>query len=189
MRERFVESPLVHPSVVLRTEALRALGGWRDGPFPEDYELWLRAIDAGRRFARLPEVLLRWRDTPSRLTRSDPRYGRDRFLATKLEALCRGPLSGRPAVVWGAGPIGKSWSRALAAAGRAAAAFVEVDPRKIGTRIHGVPVLALPEADEPCRAGCTSAPSASPARAGGCGPRRPVSASSTAGTSSPWRRR
>jgi hypothetical protein len=146
VRERFVESPLVHPSVALRTGALRALGGWRQGPFPEDYELWLRAIDAGRRFARLPEVLLRWRDTPSRLTRSDPRYGPDRFLATKLEALCRGPLSGRPAVVWGAGPIGKSWSRALAAAGHAVAAFVEVAPRKIGTRIHGVPVLALPEA-------------------------------------------
>ena len=146
VRERFVESPLVHPSVVMRSEALRALGGWREGPFPEDYELWLRAIDAGLRFARLPEVLLRWRDTPSRLTRSDPRYRRDCFLATKLEALCRGPLSGRPAVVWGAGPIGKSWSRALAAAGRAAAAFVEVDPRKIGTRIHGVPVLALSEA-------------------------------------------
>ena len=140
-RERFVESPLVHPSVALRTAALRRLGGWRDVDGPEDYELWLRGLDAGLRFAKLPEVLLRWRDSPGRLTRTDPRYAPDRFLRTKLEALARGPLAGRAAVIWGAGPIGKSWSLALAAAGQRVRAFVEVDPRKIGTRIHGVPVL------------------------------------------------
>jgi cellulose synthase/poly-beta-1,6-N-acetylglucosamine synthase-like glycosyltransferase len=146
LRERFVESPLVHPSVALRTASLRRLGGWRDGAGPEDYELWLRAVDAGLRFAKLPQVLLQWRDTPGRLTRTDPRYAPARFLATKLEALARGPLAGRPAAVWGSGPIGKSWSRALRAAGQRVVAFVEVDPRKIGTRIHDVPVLGLDEA-------------------------------------------
>jgi hypothetical protein len=137
---------------VARAAALRGLGGWREGPFPEDYELWLRAIDAGLRFARLPEVLMRWRDRPGRLTRSDPRYAPERFLATKLEALVRGPLSGRVPVVWGSGPIGKSWARALAAAGRPAAAFVEVSQRKIGTRIHGVSVVALSAATAPAGA-------------------------------------
>jgi hypothetical protein len=43
-RNRFVESPIVHPSV------------------------------AGLRFAKLPEVLLEWRDSPARLTRRDARY-------------------------------------------------------------------------------------------------------------------
>ncbi len=38
----YVESPLAHPSVMLRREALERLGGYADGPFPEDYELWLR---------------------------------------------------------------------------------------------------------------------------------------------------
>ena len=113
-RDRFVESPLAHPSVVLRREVLDGLGGWRDLHGPEDYDLWLRAFDAGHRFAKLPEVLLGWRDRPNRLTRTDPRYAPERFLELKLAALGRGPLAGgRGVVVWGAGPVGKGWARAL----------------------------------------------------------------------------
>jgi hypothetical protein len=146
-RDRFVESPLVHPSVAMRTAALRGLRGWREFDGPEDYDLWLRAFDAGLRFAKLAEVLLEWRDSPGRLTRTDPRYAPARFLALKLEALARGPLArSRPVVVWGAGPVGKAWSRALRAAGHELRAFVEVDPRKIGARLHGVPVVAVSEA-------------------------------------------
>ena len=145
-RDRFVESPLVHPSVAMRADALRGLGGWRAFDGPEDYDLWLRALDAGLRFAKLPEALLGWRDGRTRLTRVDPRYAPPRFLALKLEALARGPLAGsRPVVVWGAGPVGKAWSRALRVSGHALAAFVEVDPRKIGQRVHGAPVVAVGE--------------------------------------------
>jgi hypothetical protein len=146
-RARFVESPLVHPSVALRRGALAALGGYRDSAGPEDYELWLRAFDAGLRFAKLAETLLEWRDGPRRLTRCDPRYAPARFLDVKLRALERGPLAGRRAlVVWGAGPTGKSWARALGARGHRLAGFVEVDPRKLGARIHGVPVVPVAEA-------------------------------------------
>ena len=143
-RDRFVESPLVHPSVAARADALRGLGGWRAFEGPEDYDLWLRALDAGLRFAKLPETLLGWRDGTTRLTRVDPRYAPARFLALKLAALARGPLAGaRSAVVWGAGPLGKAWSRALRARGHALEAFVEVDPRKIGQRVHGAPVVSV----------------------------------------------
>jgi glycosyltransferase involved in cell wall biosynthesis len=147
-RERFVESPVVHPSVALRTSALRALGGYRDFDGPEDYELWLRAFDGRMRFAKLAETLLEWRDSPGRLTRSDPRYAPERFRSVKLEALARGPLAeaARPLVIWGAGRIGKAWSRALRARGLRHVAFVEVDPRKLGQRIHGVPVVPVARA-------------------------------------------
>ena len=57
-RDRFVESPLVHPSVAMRTATLRQLGGWRDFDGPEDYDLWLRGFDAGLRFAKLEETLV-----------------------------------------------------------------------------------------------------------------------------------
>jgi glycosyltransferase involved in cell wall biosynthesis len=146
-RDRFVESPLVHPSAAIRRAALRGLGGWRAFDGPEDYDLWLRGFDAGLRFGKLAEVLLDWHDSPGRLTRTDPRYAPGRFLALKLEWLARGPLAGtRPAVVWGAGPVGKSWSRALRAAGHEVRAFVEVNPRQIGARVHGVPVVPVDEA-------------------------------------------
>jgi glycosyltransferase involved in cell wall biosynthesis len=146
-RDRFVESPLVHPSVAMRTGPLRRLGGWRAFDGPEDYDLWLRAFDAGLRFAKLPQTLLEWRDSPRRLTRTDPRYAPARFLALKLDALARGPLSpGRSVVVWGGGPVGRAWSRALRRAGHAVAAFVDVDPRRLGGRLHGAPVVGVEEA-------------------------------------------
>jgi glycosyltransferase involved in cell wall biosynthesis len=146
-RDRFVESPIVHPSVAMRTATLRSLGGWRELDGPEDYDLWLRAFEAGLRFAKLERTLLAWRDAPGRLTRTDPRYAPDRFFALKLAALRRGPLAGlRATVVWGAGPIGKAWARALLAAGHPVAAFAEVNPRKIGGRVYGTPVLGAEEA-------------------------------------------
>jgi hypothetical protein len=144
VRDIWVESPLAHPSVMTRTQVLRALGGYREIDGPEDYDLWLRAHAAGRRFAKTPETLLDWRDRPDRLTRTDPRYSPDRFLALKVEALLTGPLrEDRPIVVWGAGPVGKAWARTLAARGRPVAAFVEVDPRKIGQRIREAPVVGV----------------------------------------------
>jgi hypothetical protein len=142
-RDRFVESPVVHPSVAMRAAALRALGGYRETGGPEDYDLWLRAFEAGLRFAKLDATLLEWRDSPGRLTRRDPRYSPEAFLRLKVGALVRGPLRGRPAVVWGAGPVGKAFARALVDASQRVLAFVDVDPRKIGQVVHGVPVVGL----------------------------------------------
>jgi glycosyltransferase involved in cell wall biosynthesis len=148
-----VESPLAHPSVMMRAETLRALGGYRAFDGPEDYDLWLRAHAAGCRFAKLPEVLLDWRDGPARLTRRDPRYAPARFFDLKLEALLQRHLrAARPLVVWGAGPIGKSWARALGARGLPLAAFVEVDGRKIGQHIHRVPVVGVSQVPRMSRA-------------------------------------
>jgi len=147
-RDLFVESPLAHPSVMMRTSALRGLSGYRAFDGPEDYDLWLRAYAAGLRFAKLEQTLLLWRDGPGRLSRRDPRYARERFLELKVEALARGPLrGGRPVVIWGAGPVGKGFSRALARRGVSLLAFVEVDPRKIGKRIHGAPVVGVAGAE------------------------------------------
>jgi glycosyltransferase involved in cell wall biosynthesis len=146
VRDLYVESPLAHPTVMMRADLLARLGGYRAFDGPEDYDLWLRARAAGARFASLAAVLLDWRDGPSRLTRTDARYGAERFREVKLRALERGVLSHRAVVVWGAGPVGKGWCRALLARGHRVAAFVEVHPRRIGERIHGVPVLPVERA-------------------------------------------
>ena len=147
VRELFVESPLAHPSLMMSTDRLRALGGYRAFDGPEDYDLWLRCHAAGLRFGKVERTLLLWSDRPGRLTRTDPRYGRARFQALKLAALARGLLRGRrPVVIWGAGPIGKSWARALGLGAHPVAAFVEVDPRKVGQRIHGARVVTVGDA-------------------------------------------
>ena len=67
-REFFVESPIANPSAMMRREELVALGGYQDRGWPEDYDLWLRYRAAGRRFAKVPEVLHYWREHPRRAT-------------------------------------------------------------------------------------------------------------------------
>jgi len=146
--DMLVESPLAHPSVMMRASVLRTLGGYRAFDGPEDYDLWLRATDAGMRFAKLPEVLLRWRDGSGRLSRTDARYAPGRFFDLKLASFLQRTPPADPIVVWGAGPIGKGWARALIAAGRTLRAFVEVDPRKIGQTVHGAPVIGVDAARE-----------------------------------------
>ncbi len=147
-RDLLVEAPLVHPASVIRADALRAVGGWRDGPFPEDYDLWLRLAAAGGGLANVPAVLLDWRESEGRLTRQDPRYGLDRHIALKAAFLRAGPLASRSQVaVWGAGKTGRAFTRALEPLGISAALFIEVDPRKIGRRVRGAPVLGMDQLD------------------------------------------
>lgn len=141
-RERFVESPLVHPSMVMRAEAFRAVGGYREMGWPEDYDLWLRMIEGGMRIGKHPDVLLDWHDREHRMTRADPRYGGKRFLKAKAHFLNRLPGSGvRGFAICGAGPIGKRLARYLLKEGAAIRAFYEVHPRRVGEIIHGVPVF------------------------------------------------
>jgi len=148
-REIFVESPLAHPSVVFRRQAVEQAGGYQDHGWAEDYDLWLRLYLSGARFAKVPEVLLDWRERADRLTRADPRYSLENFLRAKAHYLSLGPLAEREAViVWGAGMMGRRLSKHLARHGLPLVAFVDVDPRKIGRTRRGLPVLppeALPD--------------------------------------------
>ena len=58
---RFVESPVIHPTVLFRKEFIRKWGGYaHEHSWPEDYELWLRWIHEGVLFAKIPEVQYRW---------------------------------------------------------------------------------------------------------------------------------
>ena len=145
--ERLVESPLCHPSVTLRREALEWAGGWREGDFAEDWDLRLRLLESGRALRCVGRVLYRWRDHERRLTRTDPRYDRERHLDLKARFLS--PLLREPVTVWGAGEIGRKLGRRLARLGARVARWVEVNPRQLGQRIDGAPVVAPAELGAP----------------------------------------
>lgn len=140
-RELFVESPLCHPSVMMRRDAFHAVGGYRDPAWAEDYDLWLRFDAAGYAMAKVPEVLLRWRHRPGRLTFTDPRYAENAFREARAAFLPR-RLQGetRPVTIWGAGPTGKRMLRALEPHGFKAIRFIDIDPRKVGGEARGLPV-------------------------------------------------
>ena len=145
LRDLWVECPLPGPGLTGRAE----LVSYRDQGWPEDYDLVLRIWERGGRFRNVDAPVLRWRDHPRRISRTLPAYTLDAFRRCKVHFLRRTLLAdGRAAVVWGAGPTGKAFARELLAAGTPLAAFVEVDPRKLGKRIHGAPVVPVEQAGD-----------------------------------------
>jgi glycosyltransferase involved in cell wall biosynthesis len=145
LRDLWVECPLPGPGLMARAELL----DYRDRGWPEDYDLVLRIWERGGRFRNVDRLVHRWRDHPERLTRTQSAYTLEAFRRCKVHFLRRTLLAeGRAAVVWGAGPTGKAFARELLAAGTPLAAFVEVDPRKLGKRIHGARVVPVERAAE-----------------------------------------
>jgi glycosyltransferase involved in cell wall biosynthesis len=103
---RFVESPLAHPSVMFRREVMEKWGTYRGGEFPEDYELWLRWMDAGVRMAKVPRVLLRWNDSPARLSRVEARYDPAAFFRLKAKWVARAVAGLRETSAMNHGSVG-----------------------------------------------------------------------------------
>jgi glycosyltransferase involved in cell wall biosynthesis len=136
----YVESPLAHPSVMLRRSALERVGPYADGPFPEDYELWLRLHHAGFLMAKIPQVLLSWREGENRTSRTDLRYSRTAFDTLRADYLARDPRLHRGFVIWGAGREARRRVRLLEERGPAPLAWIDVDPKKIGGTVANKPV-------------------------------------------------
>ncbi len=145
-REIFVESPLCHPTVTFRKKTVLDLGGYRENGWAEDYDLWLRGYQAGWRFAKIPEILVEWREHPERLTRTDSRYSLENFIRAKAHYLAAGPLADRETVIlWGAGMHGKRLSKHLLRAGVPLKYFIDIDPKKIGNTRRSLPILSAEE--------------------------------------------
>lgn len=141
---RFVDAPVAHPATAYRRDAVLAAGGYRDGAFAEDHELWLRLFERGAVFGKLAEVGVLWRDRPDRMTRADGRYAEDARRGLVQRYLVSGPLAGgRRARLWGGGRAGRRHAKGLAALGVAIDDIVDIDPAKVGRRVAGgIPIVA-----------------------------------------------
>lgn len=146
-RDVFVEAPLCHPSTMIRRSALEAVGGYHDGAFAEDWDLWLRLDAAGHRLAKVDRHVLRWRHRAGRATFSDPRYSVEAhrtLRARHLSPVLRGKRdAGRALVTWGAGPTGRRLARAIEVHDVRFERFVDIDPKKIGRTTRGAPIVSM----------------------------------------------
>lgn len=148
--KRFVDAPLAHPTVMFRRELVEQFGGYDTGPLPEDHELWLRWMDAGVRFAKLPEELLTWNDHAHRLSRTHSNYSVDAFFSTKVKWLAKWlkrRLTGRPVIIAGTSVLCQERAALLEAAGIAVHAYTDVKGRGVPGRIF-IPHDQLPPAGE-----------------------------------------
>ncbi len=145
-RAIFVEAPLCHPTALVRREALARAGGFRDPPWPEDWDLWMRLHRAGFGLAKVPRVLFRWRRSPASVTARDARCAPERLIEARAFHLA--PLLDLRAefAIWGAGKAGRRLARALEAHGKRPRFFADIDPGKIGRTARGAPILSAEDA-------------------------------------------
>jgi len=50
-----------HPTVIMRADKFRAIGGYRNYKCAQDYDLWLRMLCAGYKMHMMPEKLIKYR--------------------------------------------------------------------------------------------------------------------------------
>jgi len=155
LTRRFIDSPLAHPSVLFRRDIVMGHGGYREGDFPEDYDLWLRLLDSGVRMEKIPAALLNWRDSPGRLSRTDPRYRPEAFARLKASwfaAWWKRQPAGRDIWLWGAGLESRKRARPLLAQNLPCRAWIDIDPRKIGRSLYDLPIYSVEKLPSPDKA-------------------------------------
>ena len=139
--EAFVECPIAHPSLMIRSEILHAYP-YRDCGWAEDYDLVLRLLTADLEIDVVPRRLLGWRDRPDRLSRTSETYSIERFTACKAAHLASSFLADSNVyALWGYGGTGRSLQHALRRRGKRPSAILEVHPGRIGNAIAGAPVV------------------------------------------------
>lgn len=108
-REFFIESAIPHPTAMFSKQVFEELNGYQDHGWPEDYDLWCRALLAGKQFGKPPQSpLLYWRDHVTRASRQDSRYQKQAFLKCKAHYLAQyfHQYGIQHCTIWGTGPTG-----------------------------------------------------------------------------------
>lgn len=147
-REFFVECPIANPTAMMRREEFDTIGGYQDHGWAEDYDLFMRFLLNGDRFAVVPEPLLGWRHSALRVSMNDDRYSLANFRAVKCHYLKQlYPQVTTAFFQWGAGDVGKQWLREWDR--KKPEAVVDINPRKFGKTIHDVPVISPEQLPKP----------------------------------------
>ncbi len=108
---QFVEFPISNPSMMFKKSLFSKYGKYLDGDFPEDYEFFLRLQAENVLMEKTDNVILKWRDSDHRLTRTDPRYAQDAFFRIKAKYLAGWLKQNTPfypkVYIWGAGRVSR----------------------------------------------------------------------------------
>lgn len=127
---QFVEFPMANPSMMFRKSLFEQYGYYRDGDFPEDYEFFLRLMQAGVSMTKVSANVLKWVDSEQRLTRTDPRYHQNYFHQLKAQYLTDWLKKHNPyhpnVLVWGAGRLSRRRSDFLSKNGVSITQYIDI---------------------------------------------------------------
>ena len=129
INRQFIEMPLVNPTCMWRKSAASKYGLYKNGDFPEDYEMWLRWLNKGAKICKLSQPLLKWYDSDTRLTRTHPIYSDKAFYGIKTKYLAKWIETHNKfhpnVVVWGASRISRRRARLLEKLGIKITAYID----------------------------------------------------------------
>ncbi|MEP2952023.1 MAG: glycosyltransferase [Ekhidna sp.] len=127
---QFVEFPLANPSIMFRKEVFTKYGIYSNGSFPEDYELFLRFQENSVLMEKVDHLVLEWRDSDTRLTRTNPIYRPDAFFSIKAKYLAKwlkkNNVHHPEIIVWGAGRLSRRRSDLLLSEGIVISDYIDV---------------------------------------------------------------
>ena len=151
---RFVDCPFAHPSIIFRKSLIDCYGGYANGIFPEDFELWLRWMGHGVVMEKLPQVLLKWRDHPKRASRTNLSYAPSAFQKVKAKYLRKWleeefTIGDRSILCWGAGRVAREFFSLLKKEGIKISGFIDPDPKKINKQIATLPIIPIERIPSP----------------------------------------
>lgn len=137
-RSIFTESPLVNPSILFRKELIDLHGLYKEGSFPEDYEMFLRWHAQGVPMAKVAKQLMVWNDSSERLTRTHEAYLPEAFNRVKCQYLALWLKKNSPFKehiwVWGAGRKTRKKLEVLEAEGIQIDGFIDLKANRTYTK-------------------------------------------------------
>ena len=143
--EIFIESPIMHPTFFANRILFDRLRGYRQNPWPEDYDFILRAYQQNLRFAKVDEALVKKKDSPTRLSRVDWRYKRPAMFRAKVHYFlnCGFLKNKKGVVIAGTGPSGRNIASFFREKGIAVLGFIDNRPGPPNRTVMGIPAWGI----------------------------------------------
>jgi glycosyltransferase involved in cell wall biosynthesis len=96
------ECVFASPNWMMKTKDLNAIGGFDNLTYPEDYALALKCYDHDVQFVGIPQVTLKWRQHPLRMSLHHNGYNQASFFQLKITHFVKKHyIASKNIVVWG----------------------------------------------------------------------------------------
>ena len=143
--EVFAESPIMHPTFFLSKRFYDRMEGYRSNPWAEDYDFILRSNQKNATFAKIPQILVAKRDSPTRLARTDPRCKRRAMFNAKAHYFAKGnwQQGKKRFLIAGTGSSGRKAYAALKRENFRVHGFIDNAAGDARKTIDGLPVNTL----------------------------------------------
>jgi len=136
-KEIYKECVIPSPCWMVHREDFEAIGGFDAATYPEDYDLCFRFYKNNMKVIGVKEILHKWRDYPTRTSRTDSNYSDNRFLDLKIKYFLEiDRQEENPLIIWGAGKKGKAIAKILVEK-KIEFNWLTNNSKKIGKEIYG----------------------------------------------------